>query len=145
MTKECHNKVIDELADMNYEGHIAYYINNEPLLDKRLSSFMAYLKSKNLNLRHVRIQTNGILLTKEMGEELFRNGLTWLIINDYSKNQEKSQKHIEIKNYLKNKFPDKKIDFRHRSSVEILSNRMGFAPNKKTQVLLKACCKYTFY
>jgi len=76
MIEECHHKIIDQLANLNYTGSIGYYINNEPLLDKRIVSFLAYLNSKNLNLKSVRIQTNGILLTKELGVSLFENGLT---------------------------------------------------------------------
>ena len=46
MTEECFRKIIDELAHINYDGRIQMYINNEPLIDKRIVAFLGYIKSK---------------------------------------------------------------------------------------------------
>ena len=145
MSEECYKKIIDELADMNYQGVVKLYINNEPLMDNRMVDFLAYLKSKELDLACVCIQTNGILLTPELGEGLFNNGLTWLIVDDYFYSDELSLKKKEVVEHLQRSYPDKRIELLLRSPHEVLRNRGGTAPNKRIAVEIRASCTRPFW
>ena len=144
MSEECHQKIVDELAELNFSGAVKYYTNNEPLMDDRLVDFLGYLKSKKLPLKYVCIQTNGTLLTSELGAALFENGLTWLIVNDYAPSGKHSQRLFDVVECLRDRFPGKRIDFRQRSTHEVLFNRAGFAPNKPLKVYLRAACLFPF-
>src|SRR3990170_4553232 len=57
---ETFKKVIDELSEIEYTGRIAFHVNNEPLLDKRLPEFVRYARQK-CPKAHIHIMTNGIL------------------------------------------------------------------------------------
>jgi cyclic pyranopterin phosphate synthase len=48
MTEKTFNKIIAQLKEINYSGVILYHFYNEPLLDKRLPSFIRHVK-KNLH------------------------------------------------------------------------------------------------
>jgi radical SAM protein with 4Fe4S-binding SPASM domain len=142
MSEECFYKIIDELAGLNYSGVIKLYINNEPLMDKRLPGFLKYIDLKHMRLKEVLVQTNGLLLTYKLGCRLFENGLTRLIVNDYSRDGKTSQKHIAVVQKLRLRFPDKKIEFLQRSFNEVLSNRAGLAPNLPLKMRLDSACKH---
>lgn len=142
MTEECFRKIVDELAYINYEGRIQMYINNEPLIDKRLVAFLGYIKSKQMDTKWICISTNGLALTLKLGKELFENGLTWLIVNDYSTDGLPSKKIANTVAMLRTHFPEKKIDFYQRSVNEILGNRTSSSPNKSIKVPLNAACIY---
>lgn len=142
MSEECFRKIIDELADMNYDGRIKLYINNEPLMDKRLPDFLKYINSKKMDLKWILIQTNGLLLNYELGCSLFENGLTWLVVNDYSRDGQLSQKHIDIIEKLRSRFPDKRIDFYQRTTHEVLSNRAGLSPNLSLKMRFDNGCLF---
>ena len=143
MTGECFRKIIDELAYIKYDGHIQMYINNEPLIDKRIVEFLSYIKLKNLNLRGICIATNGLALTLKLGTELFENGLTWLIVNDYSMDGSPSKKLEDVVGMLRKRFPDRRIELAQRSVREVLSNRAGgHSPNNPTKVSLNSACTY---
>jgi MoaA/NifB/PqqE/SkfB family radical SAM enzyme len=62
MPEEYFKKCIDELAEYCYKGIVGLWINNEPLLDKRIVKFVEYA-AKRLPEADVKIITNGLLLT----------------------------------------------------------------------------------
>lgn len=142
MTVECFKKIVDELAYIKFDGFIQMYINNEPLIDKRLVEFLGYIKSKNLNTKWVCISTNGLALNIKLGTELFENGLTWLIVNDYSTDGSPSKKLADVVANLREQFPDRRIDFYDRTINEVLGNRTSISPNNPIKVSLDAACVY---
>ena len=144
MSEKCYQKVVDELADMDYRGGVRYYNSNEPLMDFRLPDFLAYLQSKKLNLKYVFILTNGTLLTPSLGESLFDNGLTGLTVNDYFYSDKVSLRIKKAVEHLQKRYPDRKINLVHRSRHGVLHNRAGHAPNKPVAVKIRAGCTRPF-
>jgi len=144
MSEECFYKIIDELADLNYDGGIKLYMNNEPLMDKRLPAFLKYIDSKHMKPRWILVQTNGLLLTYELGCKLFENGLTWLIVNDYSSNGKASQRFIDVIQKLRSQFPEKRIEYLTRSLHDVLSNRADLSPNLPVRIQYDSACIYPF-
>jgi len=61
MTKKVFSKIIDELADMNYEGRVSLYLMNEPYLDKGLKDRVKEVREK-LPKARINISTNGELI-----------------------------------------------------------------------------------
>ena len=85
MKEALYKKIVDELISVNFKGVLKLYCGNEPLLDKRLPYFVRYAKEKLSGLKRIQIDTNGILLTEELGIELIEGGVNVLFINDYTK------------------------------------------------------------
>lgn len=75
-------KILDELKELNFEGEIRLWHNNEPLLDKRLERFIEHTKVK-LPSAEISIWTNGLILTFSRLLSLYRAGLRYLLIDSY--------------------------------------------------------------
>jgi len=67
MPEELVYKVLDELADINYSGLIAFHFYNEVFTDKRIFSF--FQRCKDLGLSNYLV-TNGDFLTRDIVEKL---------------------------------------------------------------------------
>ena len=111
-------KIIDELCAIGYNGRVALMLSNEPLLEDRLIDMIRYAKNKSQRL-FMDITTNGRLLTVEMVDQLFANGLDNLNVNDYRGDREKnpyklSGKLQEIYEAYNN---NPKITFQYRHEV----------------------------
>ena len=145
-------KIIKELHDEKFNGDLKFYTNNEPLLDRRLTDFVRQAKNDIPNVRRIQIDTNGILLTEEVGINLIEAGINYLHINDYSKDlkggiNKKKEKIRSIYVKLKKRFPNIHIVHLYRLLEEVLDTRGGHAPNNRL-VLAKApkvSCGYPFY
>ena len=83
LNEEIFYKVIKELGDINYEGRINFFINTEPLLDKRLPEFVSYAREM-CPRAYLLVITNGKSLSNQKGELLISNGLDLLELNHYS-------------------------------------------------------------
>ena len=83
MSLEIYEKIINELSHLNYTGEIMLYLQNEPLLDKRMNKLIKYAHEK-CPKAIIGLFSNGTNLTNEMLGNLFDSGLTFLRINDYS-------------------------------------------------------------
>ena len=62
MSDELFKKIINELHDMDYNGTLSLYSNNEPFIDERIIDFYKYARKMIPNAR-LSIFTNGSLLT----------------------------------------------------------------------------------
>lgn len=143
MPEELHDKIINELAEIEFRGHLAYYNNNEPLLDKRIPSFMKKTREK-LPHAHIRILTNGLLLNEKVADEYFESGLDWLSINAYDDRVKPRLWDLACR--LSRKYPSKRVDYRDRSLNEVMTNSGGAAPNKNALAEpILAFCEYPFY
>ncbi len=128
-------KIAAELRAENYSGTIVPFVNNEPLLDSRITETVALLRESCPKARIV-LCTNGILLTAKLYFSLFDAGLSHLMINNYSDRGEFTEKigaalegilsfgHVSSQEYLKSTV----ILLRNKN--EILNSRAGEAPNK---------------
>ncbi|MBK1718379.1 radical SAM/SPASM domain-containing protein [Thiocystis violacea] len=90
-------RIIDELGAMDFSGRLAFYMNGEPLLDRRLERWLTIAKRhcpRALNF----INTNGDLLTTERATSLFQAGLDAMKVNSYS--QKAAEKLVRLKHEL---------------------------------------------
>jgi MoaA/NifB/PqqE/SkfB family radical SAM enzyme len=163
MDFELYKKIIVELSQKNYLGNISFYVNNEPLLVKNLTSYIKFASAK-LPKSNLRILTNGKKLNYASGKELFDAGITELEVNWYIKNiQDKVNKGInefedkflksdlnilENKSYMEFEYKNKKRIYYKilRNVDETLNSRGGSAPNwKDKEIIYDGFCSYPFW
>ena len=58
MNEELFKRIIDELKELNYDGYLNLYVNNEPFMDTRIEEWYEYA-SKMLPLAKMLLYTNG--------------------------------------------------------------------------------------
>ena len=122
------NKIFAELQALKYDGVIRFFVNNEPLLDKRLVDLIRQAKAQ-IPAATLEVQTNGLKLNPRNGRELLDAGLDVLYVNNYSAD---GSIHKGVTAFLEETapdFPDRKILFNLRDLNEKLLNRAGTAPN----------------
>jgi organic radical activating enzyme len=126
------DKIIEELYNIKYNGVLAWYSLNEPLLDKRITQIIQKSKNK-LPQATLALVTNGDLLNETIANELFNSGLDILRISVYDDDAfEKAQGLMKI-------FPQ--IDYFEMRNPERISNRGGAIPNMvRDHKLLKQNC-----
>jgi len=126
-------KIIRELKDIHYSGHIYPHFYGEPLLDKRLPHLVSYTK-KNLPRSWIRIYTNGDFLTNQLFSTLIRAGVNEFYITGHS-----GYLPEHIKKLINTKQGKQVIRFFTIDQSKVpLFNRGGLVkPNK--QILMKKC------
>jgi len=145
MDPKLFSKIIDELVKINYKGKISLFINNEPLLDKRLETFINEVSTK-LPDAVLNIWTNGSLLTKERLHSLYNAGLKNLVIDNYSlKLQILPEIDQVIKSTNQNIIEKMNIKIWLRYKNIKLSNRSGLILNTKNDINHSTKCFYPFY
>ncbi len=149
MSPEIFSKIIKDLKALKFNGLVSLFNNNEPLIDKRLESFIAECKREIPDAKTA-ILTNGKLLTFKRFQSLYDAGLDALVIDNYY------QKEAVLNGPIKRFVEDfKKSDFQNKINIsiflryqhEILSSRAGNAPNKKGQnknLPIEKFCPYPF-
>ncbi len=138
-------KVLDELSEINWNGTILPFINNEPFIDNRIFEVLKKIRSKCPQCR-VHIITNGSLLNKHKMDDL-KGLVDILTINDYSEKYELSDNIQMIYDYVvcNKEFDDIDITIARRYTKEVLSTRAGNAPNKpKKKMKMNYPCIYPF-
>lgn len=133
MTDELFEKIASELGELAFSGRVYLNVNNEPLLDKRMPSFIKVLKDKCPSAVICMI-TNGTLLSAGYLKKLAGAGLNDLTINNYSTHYELNDNIRSILDYVKSheeQFRSINITINRRYSKEVLSTRAGSAPNKR--------------
>lgn len=144
MKWEIFERVINELSQINFSGRIAFFMTNEPMLDKRLIDMIKYARNKSARF-FLDITTNGKGLNSRLIDEFIFAGLDNININDYRNDREKypdkiSKYLIDVVSDFKN---NPKITFNKRSSKEILSNYAGTILDRKRK-LQSSFCNYPF-
>lgn len=150
MQEELFKKIIDELAEMKFSGRICPTTNNEPLLDDRMVSFVAYARQK-CPLSFLQLVTNGRLLTEELLFDLFAAGLDNMIINDYREDRSEYPFRLSAQlgkiAELEKKMYQKKIHIAFRSAFELpgeVTNRAGNIRGKGEAAILNQFCALPF-
>jgi len=82
MSEHLFLKTISELQKIDFNGRLSFYLNGEPLLDKRLSKWVTIGKN-SCPKSFTFIITNGDLLTYERILELLNAGLDAIKVNTY--------------------------------------------------------------
>ena len=144
MEQPLFEKIISELREINYEGWIGLFSNNEPFLDPLLIRRLEYVKTALPNVR-LQLYTNGTLLTldKFLESRLF---IDKYVINSYGDGLTLSENAQRIKDYLaSHSEEDNKIEFWYRIKNEVLTSRGGRAPNRREYIAPKAGCAHPFF
>lgn len=82
MAEKLFNKIISELKDMKYNGHIFLHLFNETLCDYRIIEKVAMVRNE-IPKSNINMNTNGDLLTLEMANKLYIAGLNRLNVAIY--------------------------------------------------------------
>lgn len=130
MSYELFRKIIDELSELKYSGHLALFSNNEPFLDVRLADFAKYAREK-LPCTYIYIYTNGTIINIEKIQEIIPY-LNRILIDNYNDNLDINDNLIDIYHEMsRNPEWDDKIELVLRKQHEVMSSRGGDSPNKK--------------
>jgi MoaA/NifB/PqqE/SkfB family radical SAM enzyme len=134
-------KIISELSEIDFHGRLSLYGTGEPLLDERLSKWIAISK-KSCPKSFAFIITNGDLLSKKRIIELIDAGLDAIKVNTYDENTFK--KVHEIIQGLPSLLSKKILHLDHSKKTDWTS-RGGTVPiaakSDMKQVDKKACLR----
>ena len=133
MDERLFDKILMELKEMNYEGQFCMSINNEPLLDERLKTFVTKLRKK-FPKNHVVIYTNGTMMTKEKLFFLLEN-MDEICIDNYDPEYHTIPKLKTLfTNYWKKINQSKcKVTLLYQNPNSKMLNRGGQAPNNRVK------------
>jgi hypothetical protein len=84
MPTEVFRKVVDELAEIGYDGEISPHLFGEPLLDNRLPELIRYARD-NLPKARIIIFSNGDLLDKKRYQMLCEAGVSEFRVTQHGK------------------------------------------------------------
>jgi len=139
-------KIIDDLRDWGFKGHLTLYGNNEPWLDTRIVEFHKYCREQ-LPDSFIFMSTNGLLLDIDKLKAIVPY-VDQLIINNYCRDMKLHANVQEIYDYVKAnpaEFENVDILIQIRYMDAVLTNRAGSAPNKKaTEKVIKETCLMPF-
>lgn len=108
MEERLFEKIIDELASIDFDGRISYHFYGEPLLDKRLPRFVEQSKQK-VPKSSTEVYSNGDFLTLELFRDYVSRGLDNFLITQHDnvvppnlqrildETTEQEKKHIVIR------------------------------------------------
>ncbi len=144
MDQELFEKIICELEDIQYDGYLNLYVNNEPFMDNRIEEWYKYAKT-HLPNAHMLLYTNGTLLTLERFLKISPY-IDKMIINNYSTELKVHDNITKIIRFIREneEFWEKDITVQIRYIDEILTNRAGSAPNKAVHKKTDAVCIMPF-
>lgn len=143
MERALFNNIIDQLSQLNYNGVICLYSNNEPLLDKRIPEFLQ-LTRKKLPNAFILFYTNGLNLTQELLKTLLYN-TDFLYINCYMIEKVLPERIKRVQEYLISEHvPQNRVEIHLRNKTEHLSTRAGNAPNRIHPACLISKCILPF-
>ncbi len=130
MDEKLFYKIIEELSELNYEGYLNLYVNNEPFMDVRIVDWYKYAKEK-LPKAKMLLYTNGLLLDIDKFVKICPY-IDKMVINNYSDDLRLHSNIEKLYSFIKDKdeYKNKDISIQIRYIKEILTNRAGAAPNK---------------
>jgi radical SAM protein with 4Fe4S-binding SPASM domain len=82
MDEQLFEKIIGELASIDFDGRISYHFYGEPLLDKRLPAFVSRTKER-VPKGSTEIYSNGDFLTLELFRDYLARGLDNFLITQH--------------------------------------------------------------
>lgn len=130
-------KILSDLKEMNYEGEINLFSNNEPLLDKRIFGFLrtakAYLPKNKLVLF-----SNGSLLTMD-NVNLIVDVVDRFVLDIYRKDNKVPNPLFSVIQYLQQPKYVNKCEFQLIDPSAVRTTRGGKAPNKPIATLDQFC------
>lgn len=145
MDDEDFHKIINDLKQWNYKGYLSLYVNNEPFMDTRIIEFHKYVKEQLPDCK-IKLFTNGLLMTLDKFLEI-KPYVDVITINNYSEDMCLIPNVKKVARYVKShpsEFEDIDIKINIRYIKDILTNRNGTAPNKKTAGIIKEPCLFPY-
>lgn len=144
MDKKVFDKVINELSELNYDGVVSFFGNNEPFLDKRLIDCIENARPKLKN-SIFSVYTNGTVLDVNKFLRIY-DVLDELVIDNYNDAGELNTSTKKIVDYIKKGNRNfENLTVKLRLENQIMDSRAGNSPNKKDTIKLNATCVYPFY
>lgn len=128
MSEQLLQKIAGELAGLDFAGRLGLFLNNEPMLDGRLPWVVEIFRLA-CPQSEIRVLTNGSLARLEAVTELFRAGLSTLVINNYTDGARLIRPVRELIGAA-DRLAAFDIRVSVRKRVETLTTRAGLAPNK---------------
>ena len=155
ITNELHQKLCNQLQELDYRGTVRYSGFVEPLIDKNIYNLINMTR-KSLPFSNIEMVTNGDPLNLKRLLKLFENGLNKILISAYDSKEDAEK--LESLCRSANLNQDQYI-VRHRYYSEekdfgiTLSNRSGLMDNAEFKIAslkepLKSPCyipSYTFF
>ena len=96
MSKKVYLKIIEDLKNIHYMGHMHLYLMAEPLCDARICEFISIARHffpDNV----IFISTNGdYLKSREDVKKLFDAGLTWMGVSHYDDRNRHLEEYLEF-------------------------------------------------
>lgn len=133
MDEEMYKRIVDQLAEIDYSGIFATYLNNEPFLDHRIEELNRYAREKLPKARIV-LYSNGTLLTIERFLNII-DYLDELIIDNYNQELLLNKESRQLVDYCKNRLDlMKKVTIIILQEDQIRTSRGGDAPNRKDKL-----------
>jgi len=126
MSEDLYLKILKELKDISFKGSLAFHCNNEPLLDRRLASWVKKARDL-LKDNYFYLYTNGVFIDVGLVNELFEAGLNRIIVNNYN---DEYILNPSIRKLVEDSFMLKgEVIVNYRVKSDYLGNRAGESPN----------------
>ncbi len=138
MDRDIFEKIINDLASINYRGRIALQHYGEPLEDPNIFERVNLVRKKLPNSL-ITIYSNGDKLTPEKFKQLIKSGLDQILITNHNPSGKDSTNLQIIKDYLTQNSEYNKHCL-IRTGIKTLSNRGGLVDSPtKTVRKIKYC------
>ena len=138
MSRELFEKIVMQLSEINYDGLVALFSNNEPFMDDRIIEFAKYAKEK-LPDAFLYLYTNAKLLTLEKFKEIMVY-LDYMQIDNYEPEGGKASNVIEIEKYVEESQIKHKYNYFEIDKKAIRASRGGNSPNSRVKYIVNAKC-----
>ena len=138
MSSELFEKIVMQLSEINYDGLVALFSNNEPFMDDRIIEFAQYAKEK-LPDAFLYLYTNAKLLTLEKFKEIMVY-LDYMQIDNYESEGGKAYNVIEIEKYVEESQIKHKYNYFEIDKKAIRASRGGNSPNSRVKYIMNAKC-----
>ncbi len=142
MDENIYLSIIDQLAEMDYDGFLALFSNNEPFIDTRITEFVKIAREK-VPKAILYLYSNGTLLSLEKFEEIIKY-LDFIQIDNYSPENGKMKNIIEIEDYVKNNNLEQKYRYFEINNDAIRLSRGGNSPNSQVYYVTEVPCALPF-
>ena len=121
-------KIIGDLAAIDYFGRVSLFEMNEPMTDPRIFEWVRYTKQKLPKSWQI-LASNGDLLTQDKAVKLFQSGVDFLNISSYSDNSYRNVKFLleKLSKEISGRITNRRMKNEHMSD-----NRGGNLPHIET-------------
>lgn len=143
MSEELFYSIIYQLSAIDYQNTVCFNLNNEPLLDKRITEFIQNAREK-LPKAHFIMYSNGSLFSEKHLEGILPS-INTLYIDNYHNDRVLTEPVKKILQFIeKNPQYSKKLVINIIRKDAIRTTRGGLAGNRSRVYFLRSSCSYPF-